>query len=124
MTITVIGAGYVGLPCAVVFAEHGHTVFLLRRSAEKIEELQRGIVDIHEPGLEEGVRDALATGRFRPVASLQECVPQSQVVMICVGTPPKDDGSADLRQVYEVARSIAPHLADRTVVVNKSTVPV
>ncbi|MBI5134718.1 UDP-glucose/GDP-mannose dehydrogenase family protein [Candidatus Uhrbacteria bacterium] len=124
MTLTIIGAGYVGLTSAVVYAELGHTVYLARRSIEKLEALKRGEVDFYEPGLSEAVRDTINRGTLRPTTDLAGAVSDSSVVMICVGTPPREDGSADLSQVFAVAETIAPLLADHTVVVNKSTVPV
>ncbi len=124
MTITIIGAGYVGLTSAAVYAELGHTVYLVRRNEQKLEALKRGDVDFYEPGLSEIVREMIARQTLRPTMNLQSSVADSAVVMICVGTPPRSDGGADLMQVFEVAETIAPLLQGYTVVVNKSTVPV
>lgn len=124
MTITIIGAGYVGLTSAAVYAELGHTVYLVRRNEQKLEALKRGDVDFYEPGLSEIVRETIARQTLRPTMNLQSSVADSAVVMICVGTPPRSDGGADLMQVFEVAETIAPLLQGYTVVVNKSTVPV
>ncbi len=124
MTLTIVGAGYVGLTSAVVYAELGHTVFLVRRNFKKLEALKRGEVDFYEPGLSEAVQETIGRGTLRPTTDLAAAVSDSSVVMICVGTPPRADGSADLSQVFEVAQTIAPLLREYTVVVDKSTVPV
>lgn len=124
MKMTVIGAGYVGLTSAAVYAQLGHTVYLVRRNEQKLQELKEGRIDFFEPGLEELVRQGMESGKLIPTLEYHEPVRSSDVVMICVGTPPMADGSADLSQVFEVAESLAPLLHGYTVVVNKSTVPV
>ncbi len=124
MTIAVIGPGYVGLPTAAVFAELGHTVWLLGRNAKKNAQLQKGEVYLHEEGLTELVQKNLKAGRFRPTTSYAEAIPDADVVFIAVGTPSGEYGEADLAAVFQTAKDLAPHLKEYTVVVNKSTVPV
>ncbi len=125
MTITVIGAGYVGLTVGTIFAEQGHTVWVVRRDEKKIQDLKRGVIPFYEPGIEEIVRRNITNGRLRPTTSFSDSVPTSDIVFICVGTPPLADGRADLSQVFaateEIARNLKPGY---TVVVNKSTVPI
>lgn len=125
MKVTVIGAGYVGLTGGAVLADHGHTVWVVRRDREKIENLKKGIIPIYEPGLPAVVRRNVKTGRLIPTTAYAEGVPQSEVVFIAVGTPQNEkDGAADLTQVFAAAREVAKHLREGfTVVVDKSTVP-
>lgn len=123
--MTVIGAGYVGLTDGAVLADHGHTVWVVRRSREKIENLKKGIISIYEPGLAAVVKRNVKAGRLIPTTSYPEGVPQSEVVFIAVGTPQNEkDGAADLTQVFAAAKEVAKHLKEGfTVVVDKSTVP-
>ncbi|MDO8435343.1 MAG: UDP-glucose/GDP-mannose dehydrogenase family protein [bacterium] len=124
MNVAVIGAGYVGLPSAGVFARLGHNVWLIRRDNDKVEQLKRGEIGIYEPGLAELIGEGLQAGRIHPTTLYGEAIPQADVVIICVGTPSGERGEADLTQVYDAARSIAPLLSQFTVVVDKSTVPI
>ncbi len=124
MIITVVGAGYVGLTAAAVFAKLGHTVWLIRRDQTKIEQLKNGIMPFYEPGMEDIVGETIRDGRLRPTHEYAQAIGESEVVFICVGTPPLPDGGADLSQVEEAGISIAKALKQYTVVVNKSTVPV
>jgi len=124
MRIAVIGTGYVGLVAGTCFAESGNDVVCLDIDERKIERLQAGEIPIYEPGLEELLRRNVHDGRLRFTTSYAEAIPQAQVVFIAVGTPPGEDGSADLRYVLAAARSIAEHMRDYTVIVDKSTVPV
>lgn len=124
MNLTVIGTGYVGLVSGACFAEMGNTVYCVDIDAQKIAQLQQGVVPIHEPDLERLVRSNFKEGRLRFTTSLSEAMAESQVYFIAVGTPPGEDGSADLRHVLNVAREIGRNLKDYAVVVNKSTVPV
>ncbi|MFT5050823.1 MAG: UDPglucose 6-dehydrogenase [Chlamydiales bacterium] len=124
MRITVIGTGYVGLVAGTCFAESGNTVTCVDIDAEKIGNLKRGIVPIYEPGLEELLKRNARDGRLRFTTDYQEGMDRAQIVFIAVGTPPGDDGSADVRYVLAAARSIAGHMQDYVVVVDKSTVPV
>ena len=124
MNITVIGTGYVGLVTGACFSEMGNRVTCVDVDAAKIEALLAGRVPIFEPGLEAFVIRNCAEGRLRFTTSLAEAMAESQVYFIAVGTPPGEDGSADLRHVLTVAREIGRNLDDYAVIVDKSTVPV
>lgn len=124
MNVTIIGAGYVGLPTGVIFAELGHTVWIVRRNKEKVALLKQGKSPIYEPGLEELIRRNLSAGRLFPTTSYSDSVSNSDVVFICVGTPQSESGEADLFQVFEAAREIARNCKNYTLIVIKSTVPV
>ena len=124
MTITFIGHGYVGLVTAAVFADLGNTVYVIGHTAEKIENLKKGIIPIYEPGLEELVSRNVKAGRLIPTLEFSPAITDSSVVFIAVGTPPQDDGSADLSVVFDVAKKLSPHLNGYSVVIVKSTVPV
>jgi len=122
--ITVFGTGYVGLVHAAVMAERGHNVLCVDIDEEKIARLKRGEITIFEPGLERLVADNLAAGRLGFTTDSAEGVRHGRVIFIAVGTPPDEDGSADLRHVLAVAESIGAHMSAPAIVVNKSTVPV
>lgn len=124
MNITVVGSGYVGLVTGACIAEMGNTVYCVDVDKSKIENLKQGILPIYEPGLEEIVTDNHASGRLLFTTSLSEASKQCEVYFIAVGTPPGEDGSADLRYVLEVARQIGDTMTGPAIVVNKSTVPV
>ena len=124
MNITVVGTGYVGLVTGACIAEMGNTVYCVDVDKTKIENLKQGILPIYEPGLEDIVVENHSSGRLHFTTSLGEAVEQSEVFFIAVGTPPGEDGSADLRYVLEVARQIGDTLTAPAIVVNKSTVPV
>jgi len=124
MNLTVIGTGYVGLVTGACFAEMGHRVTCVDIDAGKVAKLKDGIIPIHEPGLEPVVRANHAEGRLQFTTSLAEAMGQSKVYFIAVGTPPGEDGSADLKHVLGVAREIGRNLQHYAVVVDKSTVPV
>jgi UDPglucose 6-dehydrogenase len=124
MRITVFGTGYVGLVQGSVLAEVGHDVLCVDVDEGKIEGLKAGVVPIYEPGLEELVRRNHAEGRLRFTTDAAEGVAHARVQVIAVGTPPDEDGSADLSHVLAAARSIGQHLQRYVVIVNKSTVPV
>lgn len=123
MTITFIGHGYVGLVTASVFADLGNTVWVVGRTPEKIEKLKKGIAPFFEPGLSELVKRNVDAGRLKFSLSYKEAVAPSEIIFICVGTPPKDNGEADLTSVYSSAESIAKALVGYKVIVTKSTVP-
>ena len=106
MNITVVGSGYVGLVTGACIAEMGNTVYCVDVDKSKIDNLKQGILPIYEPGLEEIVTENYSAGRLHFTTSLSEAVEQSEVFFIAVGTPPGEDGSADLRYVLEVARQI------------------
>lgn len=124
MNITVVGSGYVGLVTGACIAEMGNTVHCVDVDKTKIENLKQGILPIYEPGLEDIVIENHTSGRLHFTTSLSEAAEQSEVFFIAVGTPPGEDGSADLRYVLEVARQIGDTLSGPAIVVNKSTVPV
>jgi len=124
MKITVIGSGYVGLVTGTCLAEVGNHVCCLDLSAEKIATLQQGGVPIFEPGLEVLVRRNVEAGRLSFTTDIAESVAFGEVQFIAVGTPPDEDGSADLQYVLSAARNIGRHMTEHKVVVDKSTVPV
>jgi len=124
MTITFLGHGYVGLVTAAVFADLGNTVWVIGHTKEKIENLKKGVLPIYEPGLEELVMRNVKAGRLLFTLDYAPAIPDSDVVFIAVGTPPKPTGEADLSVVFEVAEEIGKHLNGYTVVITKSTVPV
>ena len=124
MRIAVVGTGYVGLVTGTCLADSGNTVTCLDINAEKIARLNRGEVPIYEPGLEEMVERNAAAGRLRFTTDTTAAIGDAEVVFLAVGTPPSDDGSADLSALWSVVDSIAPHLHEQAVVVTKSTVPV
>ncbi|HOZ87942.1 MAG TPA: UDP-glucose/GDP-mannose dehydrogenase family protein [Bacteroidia bacterium] len=124
MKITVIGTGYVGLVTGTCFAEVGMDVTCVDIDAKKIENLQNGILPIYEPGLEEMVLRNSQKNRLHFSTSLENSIKESEVAFIAVGTPPDEDGSADLKYVLAVAAGIGQHMQKPLVVVTKSTVPV
>ena len=124
MRLTVVGAGYVGLTTAVCFAHLGNEVMVVEKLPEKVQALKRGEVPFYEPGLEEMLRENLSLGRLSFTTDLKEGLGFSDVIFICVGTPQKPDGSADLSQVEEVARETARLMEGYKLLVEKSTVPV
>ncbi|EKB49116.1 UDP-glucose dehydrogenase family protein [Cecembia lonarensis] len=124
MKITVVGTGYVGLVSGACFAEVGIQVVCVDVDQKKIDGLKNGIMPIYEPGLEEIVKRNYAQGRLAFSTNLGEAIQGSEVAFIAVGTPPGEDGSADLKYVLAVADEIGQHLSDYMVVATKSTVPV
>jgi UDPglucose 6-dehydrogenase len=122
--LCVAGAGYVGLVTSACFADLGHSVVCVDRDHRKIAGLKRGKVPIYEPGLEEIIRRNLKQRRLAYTSSWAEGLRKARVVFICVGTPMKAGGEPDLSQIESAARDIGAHLKGRTIVVNKSTVPV
>lgn len=125
MTITIIGHGYVGLVTACVFADFGNTVWVVGRTQEKLDRLVKGDPIIYEPGLQELLQKNLKTGRLIFTNSFKDSVPKSEIVLIAVGTPPKEKGEADLTSVLDVAKDIGENLAPGLTIVScKSTVPV
>ena len=124
MKITVIGTGYVGLVTGTCLAEMGNHVMCLDIDAEKIEILKNGGIPIHEPGLLEMVQRNRSAGRLQFTTDIPAAVNHGTLQFIGVGTPPDDDGSADLQYVLAAARNIGRHMTDYKVIVDKSTVPV
>ena len=124
MKITIIGTGYVGLVTGACLAELGNDVFCLDVDARKIEILNNGGIPIHEPGLEEVVARNRAAGRIRFSTDVEASVEHGDVQFIAVGTPPDEDGSADLQYVLAAARNIGKYMKGFKVIVDKSTVPV
>ncbi len=124
MKVGVIGVGYVGLVTGTCFAESGNDVVCVDNDVRKVERLNRGEIPIYEPGLEELVKRNFAEERIRFTTSLEEGVARSLILFIAVGTPPGEDGSADLQYVLDVARGIGRLMKEFKIVVNKSTVPV
>ena len=124
MKITVVGAGYVGLVGAACLAEVGNHVLGLDVNAEKIRILKEGGIPIHEPGLLEIVRRNVENGRLSFTTNVEEAVGFGEVQFIAVGTPPDEDGSADLQYVTEAARNIGRFMNSAKVIVDKSTVPI
>ena len=124
MRLAVFGAGYVGLVTAACFAEMGNHVVCVDVDAERVARLSRGEVPIHEPGLAPLIERGLAQQRIRFTLDAADAMADAEVIFIAVGTPPGEDGSADLSHVLAVARTVGALLADRCVVVDKSTVPV
>ncbi len=124
MKITMIGTGYVGLVTGACLADAGNHVLCLDLDESKIKTLNEGGIPIHEPGLLELVRKNAAAGRLRFTTNIEESVAFGQVQFIAVGTPPDEDGSADLQYVVAAARNIGRYMTAEKVVVDKSTVPV
>ena len=124
MKLTVIGSGYVGLVAGACFAEAGNQVICMDVDEKKIAGLRKGLIPIYEPGLEGLVERNHKLERLSFTTSIKDAVEQSDILFIAVGTPPEEDGSADLSHVLAVARSIGKLMNGYKIVVNKSTVPV
>ena len=124
MKIAIVGTGYVGLVTGTCFAEIGVNVICVDTNAEKIEALKKGVIPIYENGLEEMIVRNVKAGRLHFTTSLEECLNEVDVVFSAVGTPPDEDGSADLSYVLQVAHTIGQNLKKYVLVVTKSTVPV
>lgn len=124
MNITVVGTGYVGLVTGACFAEMGNDVTCVDVDSKKVEQLKQGIIPIYEPGLDSVVLENYQAGRLKFTTSLPDAMQDSNVLFIAVGTPPGEDGSADLKYVLAVAEEIGQNLQHYSVVVDKSTVPV
>jgi UDPglucose 6-dehydrogenase len=124
MKVTVFGIGYVGLVQGAVLAEVGHDVVCVDVDAQKVERLKQGIIPIYEPGLENLVKENHNAGRLHFTTDAAEGVKHGEVQFIAVGTPPDEDGSADLKYVLAVAQTIAQHMERPQIIIDKSTVPV
>jgi UDPglucose 6-dehydrogenase len=124
MKVAVVGTGYVGLVTGTCLAEVGNTVTCVDIDERKISNLKDGVLPIYEPGLEPLVKSNFESGRLSFSTDLKSAVTQNDIIMIAVGTPPQEDGSADVQHVLTVARQIGSHMNGYKVVVTKSTVPV
>ncbi len=124
MKITVVGTGYVGLVSGACLAEVGNNVMCLDLDSQKIATLNQGGIPIYEPGLEDMVKRNVAAGRLQFTTDIEAAVTHGKIQFIAVGTPPDEDGSADLQYVVAAARNIGKYMTEYTLVVNKSTVPV
>ena len=124
MNISIVGTGYVGLVSGACFAEMGIDVTCVDIDEKKIARLLSGEVPIYEPGLDDLVKRNVEAGRLHFTTDLRSCLDQVEVVFSAVGTPPDEDGSADLRYVLEVARTFGRNISKYTILVTKSTVPV
>lgn len=124
MRIAIVGTGYVGLVTGTCFAEIGVDVTCVDVDRKKIEDLAKGIIPIYEPGLKEMVLRNHEAGRLQFTTRLEDCLADAEVVFCAVGTPPDEDGSADLRYVLQVAQNVGKHLTNYKLFVTKSTVPV
>ncbi|MDR3287495.1 MAG: UDP-glucose/GDP-mannose dehydrogenase family protein [Prevotellaceae bacterium] len=124
MKIAIVGTGYVGLVTGSCFAEMGTNVTCIDVNHKKIENLKKGIIPIFEPGLDEIVERNVEAGRLHFTTALADCIDDIDILFIAVGTPPQEDGSADLQHIVDVAKTIGKHLEKYLLVVTKSTVPV
>lgn len=124
MNIAIVGTGYVGLVSGTCFSDMGVNVTCVDVDERKIEDLKNGIIPIYEPGLEEMVHKNVKAGRLKFSTNLAEVLDEVEIVFSAVGTPPDEDGSADLKYVLAVAKTIGEHIKKYTVIVTKSTVPV
>jgi UDPglucose 6-dehydrogenase len=123
MTVTVIGTGFVGVVSSAVYASFGNTVYGLDIDAKKIEMLKHAEIPFYEPQLKELVAAGVQSGKLHFTTDYAEAIPQSDVILIAVGTPSASDGQADLKFVFAAVDSLAPHLKDGAIVAVKSTVP-
>ncbi len=124
MRIAVVGTGYVGLVAGTCFADAGNDVICVDNDQNKIEKLNAGQIPIYEPGLEEMVRRNVEQDRLQFTTDIKTAVEKSNIIFIAVGTPPQEDGSADLKHVLAVAKDIGTYMNGFKIIVNKSTVPV
>ena len=124
MTITVIGAGYVGLVTAAVFSDLGNKVYCVDIDRDKIEDLKKGVVPFFEPSLPEYLKRNIKEKRLFFTTSYQESVSKSQTIFICVGTPPKENGEADLSYLFSAVEQAAENLRGYTLITIKSTIPI
>lgn len=124
MKVSIFGTGYVGLVTGSCLAHSGHHVTCVDIDEDKVKRLTAGEIPIFEPGLENVVKQSVKEGRLQFTTSAKQAVDYAEMIFIAVGTPPDEDGAADLRYVLQVAQSVGEHMQDYRLVVNKSTVPV
>ncbi len=124
MRVSIFGTGYVGLVTGSCLAHSGHQIMCVDIDNEKVQRLTEGEIPIYEPGLESIVRHSVSEGRLQFTTDAKAAIDSAEVIFIAVGTPPDEDGAADLRYVLQVATSIGEHMQEYRLVVNKSTVPV
>lgn len=124
MRVSIFGTGYVGLVTGSCLAHSGHQVMCVDVDEAKVQRLREGEIPIYEPGLENIVKQSVAEERLKFTTSAKDAVDYAEIIFIAVGTPPDEDGAADLRYVLQVAKSVGEHMQDYRLVVNKSTVPV
>ncbi len=124
MKLSFIGSGYVGLTTGACFASLGHHIICQDIDEQKIRKLKKGECTIFEPGLEDLLKNGLASGNIEFTTNIKRTIRESEIIFICVNTPPKEDGHADLRFVERVARDIARYLDEYKIIVDKSTVPI
>ena len=124
MKLTIFGSGYVGLVTGACFSDVGNEVLCIDVDADKIDRLNRGEIPIYEPGLESIIHSNMKAGRIKFSTDIEAGVNHGLYQFIAVGTPPDEDGSADLQYVLAVASSIGEHMTDYKVIIDKSTVPV
>jgi UDPglucose 6-dehydrogenase len=124
MKISIVGTGYVGLVTGVVLADFGNNIICVDNDKEKIDILNKGQLPIYEPGLKEIIERNRNYKRIEFTTNIKYAVENSEIVFITVDTPEKENGDADLKYVFKVAKDIASHMNDYKVVVDKSTVPI
>lgn len=124
MKVSIFGTGYVGLVTGSCLAHSGHHVTCVDVDEQKVKNLRNGIIPIFEPGLDSIVKQSVKEGRLQFTTDAKQAVDYAQVIFIAVGTPPDEDGAADMRYVLQVAKSVGEHMQSYRLVVNKSTVPV
>ena len=124
MKLCMIGTGYVGLVSGVCFSDLGNIVYCVDKDKDKIKSLNKGIVPIYEPGLEEIFKKNYKAKRLFFTDNLKEAVSKSDVIFICVGTPTKNSNSADLKYVFQVANELKKIISKYKIIITKSTVPV
>lgn len=124
MRLLTVGSGYVGLVSGTCFADLGNDVVCLDIDKKKVDNLNKGILAIYEPGLKELVERNLKLGRLKFTTEAEKSIKEAEIIFICVGTPPKTNGEADMSYVYNAAESIGKYIDDYKIIVTKSTVPV
>ncbi|HEU0266235.1 MAG TPA: 3-hydroxyacyl-CoA dehydrogenase NAD-binding domain-containing protein, partial [Candidatus Saccharimonadaceae bacterium] len=124
LVITILGAGYVGLTTAALFAQAGYKVYALEPNPERLEAIRKGKSFFYEQGLDAVIASGLDTGMLVPTDSYADSIPKSHMVFSCVGTPDNPDGSSDLSYVHAAATQTAQYIADDAIYIQKSTVPV